>query len=57
MYRVKEGAQPTFSGAEGYVDAEEWLIETDDLLHAFNILIDDGANMVKVHIRGTARVW
>ena len=49
--------QAVFSGAEKPLDAEQWLIDTTDLLKAAHILDESQVEFAKIQLKDVARTW
>ena len=46
-----------FTGEESHQDAEQWLIDTENLLVATRVLDADRVDVVKIQLSGVARFW
>jgi len=46
-----------FLGTEKSLDAEQWLIDTTDLLKAVRILDENQVEVVKIPLKDVARTW
>jgi len=46
-----------FIGEEKPLDAEQWLIDTTDLLNAAHMTIDNQVEVAKIQFKGVARTW
>ena len=46
-----------FSGEESHLDAEQWLIDTENLLVAARVPEADRVDVVKIQLSGIARIW
>ena len=47
----------TFLGTEKPLDAEQWLIDTTDLLKAAQIPNENQVEVVKIQLKDVARTW
>ena len=46
-----------FTGEESHLDAEQWLIDTENLLVAARVPEADRVDVVKIQLSGMARIW
>ena len=46
-----------FSGTEKLLNAEQWLIDTIDLLKAAQILDENQVEVVKIQLKNVAKTW